>query len=581
MVSIDVRKFNKDTRSEIERIRHNGIDVGSNWPVVYIINNKNEAYVGETVNAARRMEQHWQNTDRRCLTQVRIISDETFNKSSILDLESFLIKYMGADGKFVLQNGNNGIQDHQYYQRNEYQELFNDIWKELRKNGIVDNQLADIENSELFKYSPYKVLGSEQINSEKEILRALAEYGDSKIGANIVVRGGAGTGKTILAIYIIKLIADINYRLRKDSTEADELLNEYLDNFEDVIVSVENIRNIDKIGIVVPQKSLQKTLKEVFKSVKGLNAGMVLSPYEVVKDFDETKKPFDLLIVDEAHRLKCRYQGHLSTYGPFIKSNTILGLDQIQGTELDWIMMCSRNQILFRDELQTVRPCDIPGQDFLRIIDSYGKHSITSALSTQWRCSGGNDYIEYLKNIFACKQQEFCAIQNYDIKLYCDCDEMIRDIQQKERELGLCRVAAGFAWPWKAKKEKKGQVINDVKIQGHEYHWNRTDKNWITSDNAINEIGCIHTVQGYDLNYAGIIIGEDLKYNSKTNEIYADKSCYFDQQGKSGVAFIPGALLEYISNIYLTLLTRGIKGTYIYVCNDELREYFKKFFPVK
>lgn len=96
----------------------------------------------------------------------------------------------------------------------------------------------------------------------------------------------------------------------------------------------------------------------------------------------------------------------------------------------------------------------------------------------------------------------------------------------------------------------------------------------------MNEIGCIHTLQGYDLNYVGLIIGEDIKYDKETGKIYADKDHYFDQQGKSGVANDQEALKEYLLNIYLTLMTRGIKGTYLYVCDDDLREYFKRFVDV-
>ena len=96
----------------------------------------------------------------------------------------------------------------------------------------------------------------------------------------------------------------------------------------------------------------------------------------------------------------------------------------------------------------------------------------------------------------------------------------------------------------------------------------------------MNEIGCIHTVQGYDLNYLGVIIGEDIKYDSETKHIYADKNCYFDQQGKSGVAEDPEALREYLTNIYLTLMTRGIRGTYVYVCDPALREYMSQFIPM-
>ena len=109
---------------------------------------------------------------------------------------------------------------------------------------------------------------------------------------------------------------------------------------------------------------------------------------------------------------------------------------------------------------------------------------------------------------------------------------MFHDIQEKNDKLGLCRMTAGYAWPW----DRKNPDQYTIDIQGHKYRWNRIHNNWITSPTSADEIGCIHTVQGYDLNYCGVIIGEDLKYDTKTGRIVADKSCYFDQQGKSGVA---------------------------------------------
>jgi hypothetical protein len=80
----------------------------------------------------------------------------TFSKSVALDLESFLIKYMSSDKKYILQNGNGGIHDHEYYNRLEYRDEFRKIWEKLRKLGVVDNSLDKIENSEIFKYSPYR-----------------------------------------------------------------------------------------------------------------------------------------------------------------------------------------------------------------------------------------------------------------------------------------------------------------------------------------------------------------------------------------------------------------------------------------
>lgn len=565
MISIDKYAFNTESLEEVKKLHHGGNDVGTNWPVVYVLNNSKEAYVGETLNAYRRLEQHLQNPDRQGLDDVHIVSDKTFNKSVILDLESYLIRYMSSDGKFSLQNGNNGIRDHAYYSKEQYEEQFKDIWEKLRRKGLVKNSIDSIENSELYKYSPYKILGEDQIEAEKEILRAFAEYKDSPGGASIVVRGGAGTGKTILAIYLMKLFADLARSIPKDEeTEIDE--------YAELVDAAHSIEGITNIGLVIPQKSLMISLRDVFGGVKNLKPDMVMTPAEVVKNYFKTGKKYDLLIVDESHRLKCRNHGHLSNYRTFDKCNADLGLDKYTGTELDWIMLCSNNRILFRDELQMVRPCDIPTDDFYDILENrYVSAVVQTGLTTQWRCQGGNSYISYLKEILSGQCNEKKDVLNYDLRLYNDCDLMIEHIKAKEKELGLCRVVAGYAWPWDRKRTQDYTIL----VQGKKYRWNMTYENWISTKTAIDEIGCIHTVQGYDLNYCGVIIGEDIKYNPMTHEIYADKDNYYDQQGKAGVAFKPKELRDYLINIYLTLMTRGIKGTYIYACNDELREYLK------
>lgn len=573
MFHVDLFDFNNMAPDQVSQLRHNQIDMGVNWPVVYVINNDKEAYVGETVNVSKRIGQHLQNEKRQRLTEIRIISDDHFNKSVILDLEAFLIRYMAADKKYILQNDNRGIRDHEYFDRLAYKDEFKRIWNWLRKKGVVDKSIEEIENSELYKYSPYKSLGEEQIEVETRILNILGENSKDR-PVTILVRGGAGTGKTILAIYLIKLLADIG----DTSDEGEEMLDEYfeVDDVAEMLAS-EQISNLKKIGIVVPQKSLQTSLKDVFSGIRHLNKDMVLTPAEVVKEYKKTGKKFDLLLVDEGHRLKCRYGGLLANYQSFDQCNRDLGLDKDEGTELDWIMLCSRHQIIFRDEMQTVRPCDIETDDFMRIIrQRYREPLAQLALDTQWRCQGGSDYTEYIKDIFAGKAKEFRHIENYDLKMFEHCHQMVDEIKEKNDDYGLCRVAAGYAWPWNRKKPDE----YTIEIQGYRYRWNRTHNNWITSPTALDEIGCIHTVQGYDLNYAGIIIGEDLRYNALTCEIYGDKSNYYDKLGKSGVADDPEALKSYLCNIYTTLLTRGIKGTYLYVCDDALKEYMSQFFEV-
>lgn len=570
MAQIDKYEFDVNISDNLKSVTHYGKNIGENWPIVYVLNNEREAYIGETHHASVRMSQHQMNPDRNRLTEIRIISDKDFNKSVILDLESFLIQHMGADGKYILQNGNNGLQDHDYYNRAAYQESFREIWRKLKREGIVDHTITEIENSNIFKYSPYKSLGEDQMEAEREILTAFVEHANTDKGVTIIVKGGAGTGKTILAIYLMKLFADVRRRL-----DSEVFRDEHIEEDSETISAAESITGIEKIGIVFPQSTLNASVKDVFKSINGLDKNMVLTTSEVVDDYIATGKKYDLLIVDEAHRLKCRDKGHLSSYQKFDGCNRKLGLGKTEGTELDWILKCSRNQIIFRDELQTVRPCDINGEDFRNIIDNrYSRTSVTLGLDTQWRCEGGNEYIDYVRNILSTREQPFKKFANYDFKLYRDVDKMVNDIKEKNEEIGLCRNAAGYAWKWESKKDR---AKYDIEIQGNQYRWNTTYKNWIATETSIDEIGCIHTLQGYDLNYVGLIVGEDIKYNKDTGEIFADKDCYQDQQGKSGVAFKPEELKQYLTNIYLTLMTRGIKGTYLYVCNDELREYFAKY----
>ena len=137
-----------------------------------------------------------------------------------------------------------------------------------------------------------------------------------------------------------------------------------------------------------------------------------------------------------------------------------------------------------------------------------------------------------------------------------------------------------YSWICMNSKGAKAKNINylntyDINIDGQKYIWNTSTSDWVNSPNSINEIGSIHTIQGFDLNYAGIIIGNDLKYDSINNKLYVDRNNYYDKNGKNTAS--EEELLEYILNIYSTMCTRGMLGTYIYVCNKELKKYLLKY----
>ncbi len=548
-------EFSSDLLSKIESDHY----VKGLWPLVYIISDGNikEAYVGETTDTFSRMSTHLKNSEKKKLTAVRLITSDKFNKSATLDIESNLIKYLSGDGQYKLLNGNVGLANHTYYQKKEiYWDIFKTLWNELKSEGITRNSLDHINNSNLYKYSPYKSLSYEQRGSLVEIIKSLIER-DSN---SIVIEGGAGTGKTILAIFLFKLLNSDIEDFNLDEFGADET------EFIKLVTKLKDIYPKPSMALVVPMSSFRNTLKKVFKNIKGLNANMVISPAEV------TKNKFDIIVVDESHRLRKRVS--LGTYfGAFDKANERLRLDKYKGNELDWIVKQGKKRILFYDENQSIKPSDVDKRDF-DVLKS-DKNTVIKILKSQFRVKGGNDYVTYIDELLNCKFRKDQIVfdsKEYEFKLFSSLEEMHQKINEREVEYKLSRIIAGYAWKWVSKKKKElyDIIIGDVKLR-----WNSVSDDYINSDNSINEVGCIHTTQGYDLNYAGIIFGPEISYDKYKNEIVIIPENYYDKNGKQSIDN-PEQLKGFIINIYKTVMLRGIKGTYVYVCDKNLREYFQE-----
>ena len=504
---------------------------GYNWPVVYLLHNKKEIYIGETYNLATRMRQHQDNPEKSIFNNMHMIADSDFNKSATLDIESSLIKYIAADGKYSVTNKNEGLVNSDYYQRQTYQERITSIWSKLRSLNIVQKELIQIENSDIFKFSPYKSLSEDQLEVVETIVQDII-YRDALNERGIYfINGLPGSGKTVLATYLAK----------------------YISQNEDIIQK--------RLAIVVSMTSLRKTLKKSFKHVSGLSSKTVIGPSELGIG------KYDILLVDEAHRLR-RRKGIMGLKS-FDEKNKEFGLSS-DGNELDWIFKSSRHIILFYDENQSVRPSDIDKSVFMSLEPAY-----KFTLNSQFRVKAGMEFVYYIRNIFNNSQKEKQSFENYEVSIVNDFSQFVNIIYGRDEEYGLSLITSGYSFKWVSKKDKSK---SDIQIDGINLQWNTVASNFIYSKNASKEVGCIHTVQGYELNYVGLIIGEDIDYNFKTDTIFINPKKYFDRNGK--VSTSADELTTYIKNIYVTLATRGIRGIYFYVMNKGMKEYLSRYFEI-
>lgn len=576
--SFDIKEYSFNQKTINDMADH----LEDNWPVVYQIYNDSEIYIGETTNLKNRMGQHLANAEKSSLRRgsVRVIFDDTFNKSVALDLESYLIQYFSGDGKYKVLNRNDGMRDRDYFERGRYRDMFEAIWNKLRKLGIADKTIAEINNSELFKYSPYKNLNFEQLNVVTEVLLNIDEAISRNKRSLSIIGGDYGTGKTIVILYLAKLLADL--QTFDDTIESIDDESNFKQFFENEQFN-KRFKN-KKIALVIPQPSLKGRIESIFKKSELGDADIqIFSPIS----FGQQMNDFDITLVDEAHLLKV---GGYNLQGKTLKSvreinERLFGDDKVH-TELDWIMKKSKNVVMVYTGQQRVRPGNIIDED----VDNYCVKYNGKAyyLYCQMRSQGGETYINYINSIFSNSfhppYRKEC-FKNFETKIFYNFHDFKNAIRKKEEKYGLSRMIAGFAWKWDTAKKGYNNTY-DIEIEGEKLKWNSTLNNWLGSEKSKEEVGSIYTIQGDDLNYAGVIIGNDLIRRKGrllfNRESYADKGALRrnSRQVENGETIDEDELLNQILRIYKVLLSRAMKGVYIYVCDKELRDYLSKYFDV-
>ena len=435
-----------------------------------------------------------------------------FVKGEVIELREFIKKYIKyGDNKETLYMIENG---------------------KIRPSKSLQDSLAKM----LKGNQEFVMLDDQKVVYETALDMARQSYRDGKKRV-LIVEGGPGTGKSVLAINLLVQLTNEN------------MVCQYV------------TKNAAPRNIYAAKLSGDLRKNRINNLFKG--SGSYISA---------NKDEMDVLLVDEAHRLN-------EKSGMFRN----LGKNQIKE-----IINSSKFSVFFIDESQRIDINDIGSIDEIKkYINEYGAIYEDLKLESQFRCNGSDGYIAWLDDVLDIRETANNSgfDIDYDIRILDNPNEIKELIFEKNKINNKARLLAGYCWNW-IKEGKNNTSIHDIVIPEYNFEmsWNLGNSaTWAIDPTSVNEIGCIHTSQGLEFDYVGVIIGEDLRYENgrivtdytkraKTDKsLFGIKKMYKDNPDKA-----LKLADEIIKNTYRTLLTRGQKGCYIYCEDKELAKYLKK-----
>jgi len=352
----------------------------------------------------------------------------------------------------------------------------------------------------------------------------------------LIIHGGPGTGKSVIAINLL-------VRLTQEG-----LITQYVTKNS------------------APRQVYEKKLTGTFKKTEISNF------FSGSGAFTNTiPNSFDTLIVDEAHRL-----------------NEKSGLFQNMGeNQIKEIINSAKCSIFFLDENQQVTLSDIGSEEQIRKwAEMYDANIQILELESQFRCSGSDGYLAWLDNILQIRETANIVLDTteYDFQIVETPTKLKEIIFEKNKESNSARLLAGYCWKWISKKDL---TAKDIVFPEDNFamQWNLGSDGmlWIIKPESVSEIGCIHTCQGLELDYIGVIIGDDIFYRDgkvlvdPSKRASTDRSIYgYKKLMKENPQKTMKQLENIIKNTYRTLLTRGMKGCYVYFVDKELEKYFRQ-----
>jgi len=398
-------------------------------------------------------------------------------------------------------------------------------------------QLADAAGSMLKGNDEFVLLDDQKTVLEKIVAAATRAHVEGK--QVLIIKGGPGTGKSVIAINALARLTNLRMNAK----------------------------------YVTANSAPREVFKERLRSVKGLRIDDLLSGSASYTHSEEDE--FDALIVDEAHRLKLRHQ--------YSKGGT---------NQIREIMAASRTTVFFIDEAQKVTWQDIGEIDAIRgFAEEMNAEVFEAELRSQFRCSGSDDYMVWLDDTLgvANDEESYFSTDRFDFRVVDSPVELKSLIDERNRVRDKSRMVAGYCWDWVSKQSSSKYDLVFPEF-GFKAQWNLLDhgQGWIVQPDSHKQVGCIHTCQGLELDYVGVIVGPDLVV--RDGELVTDPLARastdqslkgFKKEFKEDQREAAGKADAIIRNTYRTLMSRGMKGCYVWFTDPATADYFRSRLPAR
>ena len=342
------------------------------------------------------------------------------------------------------------------------------------------------------------------------------------------------------------------------------------------MIALNVLAELASLNLKVFHATGSKSFTTTIQKIVGSEASNLFKYFNTFTEKKIKENEIDVLICDEAHRIR-QTSNNRYTRREF-KS------DMPQAEEL---IRCSKVSIFFIDDYQVVRPAEIGNTQLIRdTAVKYNADIHEFELKTQFRCSGSDGFLNWIDDVLGVRDtanKSLTANEKMEFKIFESPTLLYEEIKAKNSvKPNSARLVAGYCWKWSDPKPD-GTLVEDVMIGDFKIPWEGKEGKklakgippwylWAYDSNGVNQCGCIYTIQGFEFEYVGVIVGNDLVYDPQKKEWSAIKENSCDPMVKQAQG---DDLVMYLKNIYRTLLTRGMKGCYVYFVDKDTERFFK------